>query len=239
MNAEHWAALGSRRGSGESLSSWLRAGPLGTQAFNAPAELESVGGQLYCPACRVDEGGRRRWYTREDWPADGIVCMTHALPLLRCDTPPRRLRGRRWSPVLRDAFRALGMWAKEYQASDVGRAIVRTICARSDPRAAYSRAWAEAQWHLWATEWPVPATPRFPRCGPLVPLLQVDRLALMAITHRVHLALGGKRDVDWPPLPIRTRVLRLLEGRVGKARPGWRARIEHCFRDTSTLWPRP
>jgi hypothetical protein len=238
MNAEHWAALGSRRGVGESLASWLRAGPLGTQVCDAPGGSELVGGQLYCPACRVDEAGRRRWYTREGWPVDGVVCTTHALPLLRCDGPPARLRSRRWSPVLRDEFHALGAWTQQGNVGVVGRAIVRAICARSDPRAAYSQAWAEAQWHLWAIEWPVPAAPRLPRRGRLTPVYQCDRLALMAIAHRVHVALAAGRDTGWPTLPIRARVLRWLEGRVGQVHPSWHARIARCFCDGAKPRPR-
>lgn len=231
MNAVYWAALGSRRGAGESLASWLRAGPLDVQAFYAPAASELECAHLYCPACRVDEAGRRRWYTREDWPADGVVCTTHALPLLRCDSPPTRLRSRRWSPILRDEFRELGAWTRQGDVGDVGRAIVRAICARSDPRVAYSRAWAEAQWHLWATDWPVPIAPRLPSCGSLVPMFQFDRLALMAIAHRVYAALDSEQGTGWPALPIRMRVLRWLECRVGQVHPCWRPRVGRYFRD--------
>jgi hypothetical protein len=238
MNAVYWAALGSRRGAGESVASWLRASPLGAQAFDALAASEPVGGQLYCPACRMDEAGRRRWYTREDWPADGVVCTAHALPLLRCDAPPARLRGRRWSPILRDEFRALGAWNQQGNVGDLDRAIVRAICARSDPRVAYSRAWAEAQWHLWATGWPVPAGPRLPSRGSLAPLFQFDRLALMAIAHRVHVSLDTGQGTGWPALPIRSRVLRWLEGRVGQVRPCWRSRVVRCFRDAAQPRPR-
>jgi hypothetical protein len=237
MNAVYWAALGSRRGAGESLASWLRAGPLGVQAIDAPATSALAGAQLYCPACRVDEAGRRRWYTREDWPEDGVVCTTHALPLLRLDAPPTRLRSRRWSPILRDEFRDLGAWTQRDDVGDVRRPIVRAICARSDPRVPYSRAWAEAQWHLWATEWPVPVAPRLPSRGSLVPMFQFDRLALMAIAHRVYSALDSEQGTGWPALPIRSRVLHWLEGRLGRVRPCWRPRVARYFRDITKSVP--
>lgn len=231
MNAEYWAALGSRRGAGESLGSWLRAGPLGTQVVDEPIAPELEVPQLYCPACWVEEAGRRRWYTREEWPTDGVVCTTHALPLLLCNAPPTRLRSRHWSPILRDEFRALGEWIQQGGAGELGRAIARATCARSDPRVAYSRAWAEAQWHLWAIEWPVPAAPRLPASGNLVPLHQRDRLALSAIVHRIYLALETGQGTLWPALPIRPRVLRWLEGRIRLLRPSWRLHLGRCFRD--------
>lgn len=233
MKAEYWAALGSRRGAGESLASWLRAGPLGTQAVDAPIASEPEVPQLYCPACRVEEAGRRRWYTREEWSTDGVVCTTHALPLLRCDEPPTRLRSRRWAPTLREEFRTLGEWIQQGSAGELGRVIVRAICSRSDPRVAYSRAWAEAQWHLWAIEWPVPAAPR-PRLlasGNLVAVHQRDRFALSVIAYQLYLALETGQDTLWPALPIRPRVSRWLEGRIGQVRPSWCPHLGRCFRN--------
>lgn len=224
MNAKSMAALGCRRGIGESLSSWLRAGPLGLQTAKLSACPTPIDGALYCPACRLEEAGRRRWYTREDWPSQGVVCTTHALPLLRFETPPVRLYGRRWSASLRAEFRALGVWTQQGSGGEIGRAIIRALCARTDPQVAYSRAWAEAQWHLWLTGWPVPDAPRLPSRGPLSPLFQFDRLALMAIAHRVYIAREGEQGTMWPVLHIRPRVFCWLEKRIGPME------IASCFR---------
>ncbi len=224
MNAESMAALGCRRGVGESLASWLRAGPLGPQAVKFSACPTPIDGALYCPACRLEEAGRRRWYTREDWPSQSVVCTTHALPLVRCEAPPTRLCGRRWSPILRAEFRALGTWMQQGSGGEVGCAIARAVSARTDPKVAFSRAWAEAQWHLWATGWPVPDAPRLPSRGSLSPLFQFDRLALMAIVHHVYIALEGGQGTMWPALHLRSRVFLWLEKRIGPKD------IATCFR---------
>jgi hypothetical protein len=226
MNVLYWAALGCRRGEGESPESWLRAGPVGGQAFEMPASASQIDGDLYCPACRIDEAGKRRWYTREDWPPTGVVCTTHALPLLRSVAPPVRLSNRRWPSVLRAEFSALGAWSQQGAGGDVGSAIARAICARSDPRLPHSQAWSAAQWHLWASGWPVPFAPRLSSKGPLAPRFQFDQLALMAIVHRVSLALVSERETGWQALPIRARAFSLLKGRVGRLR----LRLAMCFR---------
>jgi|GEM_PF-5595186 len=229
MNAEHWAALGSRRGVAESVASWLRASPLGIRIVDAHAAPESSAGTLFCPACRVDEAGHRRWYTREDWPANAVVCTTHALPLLCCDTPPARLRSRRWPHSLRDEFRALGAWTQQIEAHPASNAITRALCARSDPRLAHSCAWAEAQWYLWATGWPVPSAPKFPLRGPLTPMFQFDRLALAAIVRRVCIACDTGQGTGWPALPLRAHVLVWLEVQIGRLRPHWQPHLARCF----------
>lgn len=239
MNVEDWAALGSRRGAGESLASWLRASPVNVHVFGTPLANGQGAGSLYCPACRVDEAGRRRWYTREDWPLDAVMCTTHALPLLRCDTPPARLRSRRWSRALRDEFRALGTWSQQARSHVAGYAITRVVCARSDPRLPHSRAWAEAQWHLWASGWPVPASPRFPRRGPLTPAFQFDRLALAAIVRRVYVACDTGQETGWPALPVRARVLAWLQGWTERVHPHWRQCQARCFRDATGHRSRP
>ena len=223
MSSEEWAALGCCRGHGESLGSWLRAGPLGAQGLSGLASSPPANGDLYCPACHLDEAGRRRWYTREDWSRQSVVCATHALPLLRCEAPPATLRSRRWPVALREEFRALASWTQQGGGGEIGRAITRAVSARSDPRVAYSRAWAEAQWQLWARGWPVPAAPRpVDRGGVLAPWHQVDRLALLAITYRVSLARETGQSPGWRTLPIRARVLRWLQGRAGP--------MADCFR---------
>lgn len=219
MNAENIAALGWRRGDGESLYSWLRAGPLGLKVVDYPVWPGPIdGAALYCPACRVEEAGRRRWYTRGDWPPQAVVCTTHALPLLRFDTPPARLCSRRWSPSLRAEFRALGIWTQQGCGGAFGNLITRAVCARTDPSAAYSSAWAAAQWHLWSVGWPVPYAPRLQSCGPLSPQFQFDRLALMAIVRHLCVAMEAGHGTLWPSLHLRSRVFRWLERRTGAMR---------------------
>lgn len=231
MNPEVWAALGCRRAAGESLVSWLRAGPLGDQGLSRLASSLPAGGDLYCPACYMDEDGQRRWYTRESWTAQEVVCGTHAMPLLRCERPPPRLRGRRWPSALREEYRAIAVWTQQGGGGEIGHAIARAVSARSDPRVAYSRAWAEAQWHLWAGGWPVPYAPRLPLQGPLTPTFQFDRLALMAIARRVHVALETGEGTGWTALPVRARVMGWLIERIGRAHPILLGRLAQCFRD--------
>ena len=230
MNAEDWAALGCRRGSGESLASWLRAGPVGAHVSGSMSASTPPEGDLYCPACWVEEAGRRRWYSRGEWSMDGLVCTTHDLPLVRCKVPPVRLRGRRWPLKTRDQFRALGQWWQQGGVDHASRLIIQALRARTDPRLPYSRAWAEAQWHLWATGWPVLVAPRPSAHGALVPILQSDRLALHAIVHDVCIALDTGQHTLWPPLPIRMRVLSWLERRMSREQLDWATRLQSCFR---------
>lgn len=234
MNAIAWAGLGSRRGAGESLVSWLRAGPLGELAIDALAiPVGAAAGALYCPACYVDEAGTRRWYTRSDWLAGSVICTRHAVPLVRCETPPARLRGWRWPPRLRAEFRALGAWTRSCGAGEAERAVVEVVRTRTDPRVAYSCAWAAAQWHLRAAGWPVPVAPRYPAQRGTGLTYQFDRLALMAIAHRACVALAKGQTPTWPPLPVRARALTCLDAHLRRARPAWVSQLSICFRNAT------
>jgi len=243
MNALELAGLGCCRGEGESLSSWLRAGPLGPLAescLEPPAKPQAASreGLLYCPACRVEESGRRRWYSRSEWEDPScVICSVHAVPLLRCDAPPTCLRGRRWPEAWRAEFRALDRWLRgrsgfashaEGGADPPVAAVLRAILARTDPRVPYSRALAEAQWRLWVEGWPVPAGPMFPVQRHTMPVRQPDRLALMAATHRVCLGLQGA-EPRWPPLPVRLRTLAWLRTRLHQLEPAWSEHISQYF----------
>lgn len=245
MNSLEFAGLGCCRGAGESLSSWLRAGPLGS---NAVASLDSPAptrgalreGELYCPACRLEELGRRRWYSRIEWKDPRcVICSVHAVPLVQCDAPPTRLRGRLWPQALRIEFRALNLWTRGWSESVSSRegdranqpevAVLRAILARTDPRLPYSRALAEGQWRLWVEGWPVPAGPLYPAQRRAMPARQSDRLAVWATTHRVCLGLQTGVAPNWPPLHIRSRTLARLRGHLHPLNATWNEHISQWF----------
>lgn len=245
MNTVEFAALGCCRGVGESLSSWLRGGPLGE---NAAKSLESAATNLhalrervlYCPACRVEESGRRRWYSRGEWQNPiFVICSIHDVPLVQLDTPPTRLRGRRWPETLRTQFRELNRWTRSWSEpvsqQEGGRAkqpevaVLWAILARTDPRLPHSQALADGQWRLCVEGWPVPAWPLYPFQRQTMPARQPDRLALIETTHRVCLCLQFGLEPSWPPLGVRFRTLTRLQGRLHQLKPTWSERISLCF----------
>lgn len=248
MKALELAGLGATGGTGESLVSWLCAGPLGASALElaglGPITVNGDGrqkGRLFCPACRLDEPSRRRWYSRAEWEDPHcVICSAHAIPLVWCATTPARLRGRRWPVELRAEFHAINQWTRKWSDSGlcrrtggVGRpelAVLRAILAPTDPRIPYSRAFAEAQWHLWLEGWPVPSGPLFPARRRALPARQPDRLAVMAITHRVCLGLQTGRAPNWPPLPIRPRTLARLRACLHQLHPAWNEHLACCFK---------
>lgn len=250
MNALELAGLGSAHGEGESLASWLCAGPLGAHALElaglapvADSEDGRQNGRLFCPACRLNESGRRRWYSRSEWEDPHcVICSVHAVPLVWCEAPPARLRGRRWPVDMRAEFRALSQWTRKWSKFDLCRragrvdrpelAVMQAILARTDPRTPYSRAFAEAQWHLSVEGWPVPWGPQFPVRPRALPVRQPDRLALMAITRRVCVGLETGRAPRWLPLCIRPRTLARLEANLRQLRPAWNEHVARCFKQS-------
>lgn len=248
MNALELAGLGSSAGSGESLVSWLSAGPLGSSALElvglAPTPGNSCGprkGGLFCPLCRLDERGHRRWYSRAEWEDPHcVICSEHAIPLIWCKAAPTRLRGMRWPAELRAEFRALGCWTQGWSSPGLGQcasrtnrpelSVLRTILMRTDPRTPYSEAWAEAQWHLWVEGWPVPPGYLFPARRRELPTRQPDRLAVMAITYRVCSGLIANHPPSWPLLPIRSRAFVCLQARLGQLNPLWDTYFARCFK---------
>lgn len=248
MSALEVARLGSARGAGESLASWLCAGPLGvsTVGLAGPVSVLDSGdgrreGRLFCPACRVEELGRRRWYSRSEWEDPHcVICSTHAAPLVWREIAPTRLRGKRWSIELRAEFRALSQWTSDWSVVGLSQrrgragrpefAVLRAILARTDPRIPYSQAFAEAQWHLWAEGWPVPSGPQFPPHRGALPARQSDRLAVMAATHRVCLGLQSGLSPNWSLLPVRARALVRLRRCLRRLNPAWNEHLDCCFR---------
>jgi hypothetical protein len=249
MNAIETAGLACCRGEGESLTSWLRAGPLGLGACASVEALTSTGQTTgeqdrYCPACRVEELGRRRWYTRAEWQDPRcVVCSNHALPLVQRDAPPTRLRGRRWPRTMHAEFLALGQWIRGW-SGNVSRTaggpqvqpealVLQAILARTDPRAPHSAALAEGQWRLWMDGWPVTAGPSNTTRRRTMPAKESDRLAVMAVTYRVCLGLQSGTEPNWPPLHIRRRTLKWLRGRLHSLKPDWAEHISlHFIQDT-------
>lgn len=247
MNAVELAGLGSSTGEGESLASWLCAGPLGTRALELaePSMRANVDGRregrLFCPACHLDELGRRRWFSRAEWEDPHCaICSAHAIPLVWCEAAPACLRGMRWSVELRTEFRALSHWTREWSSLSLGQrasrtdrpefSVLRAILMRTDPRIPYSGAWAEAQWHLRIEGWPVPPGYLFPARRRELPTRQSDRLAVMAITYRICIGLIANHPPSWPPLPIRSRAFVCLKARLRQFDPLWDTYFAHCFK---------
>lgn len=244
MNVLEIAGLGCTRGEGESLLSWVSAGPLGAtgaKALGLPPAADCKGGRLFCPACRLETSGQRRWYSRDAWDSPGcVVCIKHALPLVRSDDPPTRLRSRRWPPGFRVEFRALGHWTQVWVRQDMTRrishgqsvemAVVHALLARTDPRVPFSTALACGQWELWLEGWPVSSSPRFASTFQGWPLHQSDRLALMAIAYRICSGLERRTPPVWMPLLVRSRTLAVLRATVGRLRPGWGPALPDYFR---------
>lgn len=248
MNALELAGLGSSAGEGESVVSWLCAGPLGSRALELAGLSSVLGdggglrkGRLFCPLCRLDEQGCRRWYSRAEWEDPHcVICSEHAIPLIWYKTAPLRLRGKHWAAELRAEFRALSRWTHGWSSPGLGQRASRTdrpelsvlwaILMRTDPRIPYSGAWAEAQWHLWVEGWPVPPGYLFPSRRRELPTRQPDRLAVMAITYRICIGLIANRPPSWPLLPIRSRAFACLQARLRQCNPLWDAYFSRCFK---------
>jgi len=244
VNALQIAGLGCRRGAGESLSSWLRAGPLGVNAMGSPESPTGIHrslreSDLYCPACHLEESGRRRWYSRHEWQDPiCVICSVHAVPLVRCDAPPIRLRGRSWPKALHTEFRALNRWIQGWNSSSRHErsralepevAVLRAILARTDPRMPHSQALTEGQWYLWVEGWPVLPGPLYSVRRQTMPARQSDRLAAMATTHRVCLCLQSGVEPYWRPLAVRRRTLVWLQECLHRLKPAWSEHIPLCF----------
>lgn len=247
MNALEIAGLGSTPGAGESLASWLRAGPLGKRAIqflesnlNEVDYARAKGALLYCPACYVSDSGRRRWYSRSEWMNPFcVICAAHEVPLLRSAEAPFLLRGRRWPTDLREEFRSLSQWTVcksiQIRASRTGKfcspehAVLRAVLHRTDPRLPYSRALADAQWHLWASGWPVPPGPQYPPRHEELPVRQPDRLALMAVVHYLCMSFQASVRPLWPSLPLRSRSLVVLSTYLHRHSPAWQRQLSLCF----------
>lgn len=229
MTPEEIAALGARKGEGESLASWLRGSPLDRKRNGWLNQLirdeHLLGDDAYCPDCVIHEQGRWRWYSREEWSDPRqVVCSIHVLPLARAEVPPVRRWTVNCSPQMRDQMMGLGAWLSHWIRENPCRrngrltltrgcledllllALTKPLPMRQGPQAA-----ALAQWWLWSEGWPVPARPRGEIRYQLVSMEhQVDRLALIAAVWKLKTQLRGDGATNWPALPVAGDILRCL-----------------------------
>ena len=240
IEVRRWAALGARRGEGESLASWLAAGPLGSHAFDAAGIPRPVSPFAFCPACRLVEGVQKRLYSRRRWrKAPSVACAVHGIPLVYGDAPPLRLRVS-IDQAMRARLRVLAHWTTTWRVglggtgAGVESDLLWAITRRTDPRAPFSEAWATGQWRCWADDWPVRPSPRQPARFSWDAVTQPgDRLALVATIFRlVH--EDSEQANAWSPLPVRPRVWATLLARWRRTGLVDSARPEQWLRPAST-----
>ena len=227
-----WGALGACRAPGESLASWLTAGPLGDGVFASAGLPAPIGPFPYCSSCRFRCDGGLRHYTRATWRNPWVVtCEVHGLPLTWSEVPPLRIAwaaGAGW----RAEFRSLARWSASQRDSkergSIARDLLWALTRRSDPRLPFSLTWSNAHWQRWAEGWPVHTAPRQPLHFSWSALLQPgDRLALAGSVWRLTRELQGEVRA-WPALALRERTRSALESRLIR-RGVARHRIESLF----------
>lgn len=215
MNTETMAGLGSARGPGESLVSWLRAGPLPLTAWvDETFEPFLSPSALYCPLCKVMEGRTARYYSRAEWQDPRrVICVVHCAPLVRCAAPPKRLRTPRLGREVRLQLAHLARWVEEWISLSpctlAGRLVSASHCLQDQIFLALTEGDEEADslaladWRLWIEGWPLSSRSH----GSSAPQLgrvysQDDRLAIVATTWKMWACLVGVRPMLWPALPI-------------------------------------
>lgn len=238
MNLEIMAGLGSCRGSGESLASWLRAGPLPLSAWTDET-VDHYTSPLFlcCPCCQVRSGRSVRYYSRSEWrDPRRVVCATHCVPLVRAIFPPERLRVPQLEQEVQLQLEQLARWIEEWislsPSTVVGRSIFASHCLQDQVFLALTERDGEAQsfavacWRLWLEGWPLPSHPHgnpAPHLG--VVYSQADRLALVATTWKVWACLVGTQSRLWPALPIDSQSFFRLQSALLEAWPCLVARL--------------
>jgi len=242
MKLEEIAALGARRGSGESLASWLRAGPLGSGVLSYFPELRSVeidnedavASCTICPSCSVNGHDHRRLYARSEWSDPRVVvCIKHAQPLQNVKPAMLSARLARKRPTAE--FRRIAQWISRWQTqslcSSARRLTMSPNCLEdivldavtNDRTGAVASIW---QWRLWTAGWPV--TPR-PRFQPQFQLAKVprlaDRLALVSTVWRICQLLRGEIAPRWPPVRVAAEIYAQLENNILRFEPRLVARL--------------
>lgn len=224
MNLEIMAGLGAHRAPGESLASWLRAGPLPLVAWTGePVDRRASHLFLYCPCCRVKRSCRARYYSRAEWQDPRrVVCATHCVPLVRCAVPPKHIEvprlGREVKFQLEQLARWIEVWILLSPATFVGRPIFASHCLQDQILRALTEQEERAQtfsiacWRLWLEGWPLPSHPRGNPAFLVGEMKsQADRLALVATTWKVWACLVGTQTALWPALPIDPKSLLRLQ----------------------------
>lgn len=224
MNLEVMAGLGSCRAPGESLASWLRAGPLPLTAWTEEAADHYTSHLLYCPCCRAKDGRRIRYYSRAEWQdSRRVICTTHFVPLVRATAPPKHVGLPQLGPEVQFQLTQLAQWIERWilrsPATIVGRSIFVSHCLQDQVLRALTeqddnaQSFAIACWRLWLEGWPLPSHPHgnpAPQVGQVSS--QTDRLALIAATWKVWGCLVGTLPRLWPALPIDSQSLSRLQG---------------------------
>lgn len=255
MTPEEIAALGARRGEGESLRSWLQAGPWGQRVwmhFDAlPGNRDRMAEEAYCPECRVFEQGRWRWYSRSAWDDPRqVVCPVHGLPLVRARHSPMRPWTIGYTPPAPAQLPALTHWLSRWiQHSPLrpdGRLAVRAKGLEDHLLWALTRrltcsATVPAmlmQWRLWTEGWPVPAQPHAVdyQVGRLQ--YQTDRLAVIASVCQLHRQLLGHERVDWPALIVTPEAYRRIERCLGAHSAVAVSRLSRTAKPEPPAWGR-
>jgi hypothetical protein len=240
MNLELVASLGATRAPGESLRSWLRAGPLELSAWS---ELESGGPRMepYCPRCYMRADGGKRWYTKAAW-ADRrvVVCIEHGLPLFESNGRISRLM----TPALSKSRRLqslelsdwIARWCVDSPCTPSGRQIFRTRCLQDQLLAAITglqagqpsiEAFNVGCWLLSLDGWLMSGLPRdVPRFQVASMTRQIDRFALVCLIWRLERRLVVGDDATWRSLALEEGCYQLLRESLRQNWPYLEARLE-------------
>lgn len=232
------AGLGSRRAPGESLASWLRAGPLPLATWSSDTvERYTNHLSLYCPSCRVKDGRKSRYYSRAEWQDPRrVVCATHFLPLVQVSRPPKHIGMPRLGREIRLQLEQLAQWIEAWillsPATIVGRQIFVSHCLHDQLLRALSeqdekaQSFAIACWQLWLDGWPLPSHPHGMPASQVGEVnSQTDRLALVVTIWKVWGCLLGKASRLWPALPVDSQSLSRLQGALFETWPRFAARL--------------
>lgn len=221
MSLKSMAGLGNRPGCGESLTSWLRAGPLSAEAWTN--DLKDIGAPVlrdavYCPKCYLSERGRKRWYTKAEWiDPRQVICSEHGLPLIRCAGSVARLRSPELSQAFHGEARSLSGWVAAWQqrspCTPGGWLVSQDDCLEDQILSAFAgqaygqkvsiQAFWLSHWRLRLEGWPLPSAPHAcPTFQMGLIAHQMDRLALVGTVQRISSCLLSEKEGAWPPLLI-------------------------------------
>jgi hypothetical protein len=231
------AGLGSSRGSGESLTSWLRAGPLPVSVWERGVrDLKPNISLSYCPRCVLRTEGRRHYYSKVEWiDPRRVVCDIHDTPLVRAISSPTCLRFPHFEYHTRARLHTLGRWIEEWISQSpstiTGILIFSPHCLQDQIFLALTdgdtaQSFALANWRLWLEGWPLSSHSHgYPmRQLRLVPS-QADRLALVAEVWRVWSILAGMDQSAWPALQIAPEAFSRLAQRLKRNWPHLAGRL--------------
>jgi len=247
MKLEEIAALGTYREAGESLASWLRAGPLGSAVLSYFPECRSVeidnedivASCTICPSCSTSRGRYRRLYVRSAWSDPRVVvCTEHARPLQLVRPALLGVQASRRAPL--PEFRDLARWITRWQTLSPCISARRLTTSRScledvvldvvtkDQAGTIASTW---QWRLWVDGWPVPSSPRAPPQFQLADMPRLaDRLALVGTVWRICQLLRGEFVPHWPPIRLEEVAYAQMENCIQRFEPSLVARLSLVLR---------